>query len=324
MSDKHECTCGEINFRHCRIHSTDDAQEKPEKCFRCLGEHANLRCDDDIHHGSALPYPQVVRSAAYPGSDSAHAVSKPDTAKDGAAREWSLPLNTLIINSDFNRPNGVHVIEYSAFEAERAEVERIQENKDGWQRKAEELHAENLALRANQLRSFDVAVPSDEWYDTVKERDTLKEECERLKREVERLQTLYKVTCVDDAREAASLRAQLEAAKAEKANILHNACLQTDTMNHHAARAEKLESQLSAMRAGLEDCMSAKDDREVERLVSHCGDWVHVSALAQITKVTIKFSLMSLISRIKIAYAAMFAIDCDVNLSKPAPDGGEG
>lgn len=31
-------------------------------------------------------------------------------------REWSLPLNTLIINSDFNRPNGIHVIGKSAYD----------------------------------------------------------------------------------------------------------------------------------------------------------------------------------------------------------------
>lgn len=32
---------------------------EPEKCHRCLGAHASPKCDDGVHHGSALPYPQV-------------------------------------------------------------------------------------------------------------------------------------------------------------------------------------------------------------------------------------------------------------------------
>lgn len=43
-------------------------------------------------------------------------------------REWSLPLNTLIINSDFNRPNGVHVVEIEALRKVEAECDQLNQN----------------------------------------------------------------------------------------------------------------------------------------------------------------------------------------------------
>lgn len=39
--------------------NVDPGASAPAPCFRCLQPHANTRCDDGIHHGSALPYPQV-------------------------------------------------------------------------------------------------------------------------------------------------------------------------------------------------------------------------------------------------------------------------
>lgn len=40
-------------------------------------------------------------------------------------REWWLPLNTLIINSDKNRPNGIHVVEHSALTDALAEITEL-------------------------------------------------------------------------------------------------------------------------------------------------------------------------------------------------------
>lgn len=48
--------------------------------------------------------------------------------RNDGPREWSLPLNTLIVNSDFERAGGVHVIEKSAFDQlakERDELKGI-------------------------------------------------------------------------------------------------------------------------------------------------------------------------------------------------------
>lgn len=56
------------------------------------------------------------------------------------------------------------------------------------------------------------------------------------------------------------------------------------------------------------------ENKQVERFVSECGDWIHVSALEQIRKVTIKFSKMTALSRLKVAYAAAVGADCDINL----------
>lgn len=41
-------------------------------------------------------------------------------------REFWLPLNTLIINSDIDRPEGIHVIEYSAVENLHTKIERLE------------------------------------------------------------------------------------------------------------------------------------------------------------------------------------------------------
>ena len=40
-------------------------------------------------------------------------------------REWWLPLPTLIINSDKNRPEGIHVIEYSAYQKLEQELREM-------------------------------------------------------------------------------------------------------------------------------------------------------------------------------------------------------
>jgi hypothetical protein len=40
-------------------------------------------------------------------------------------REWMLPLNTLIINSDFYRPGGVHVIEKSTYDKLKSDMDRL-------------------------------------------------------------------------------------------------------------------------------------------------------------------------------------------------------
>lgn len=51
---------------------------------------------------------------------------------------------------------------------------------DGWDACAKGMAAEIERYKANSLRSFDVAVPSDEWYDTLKERDTLRVQAEQM------------------------------------------------------------------------------------------------------------------------------------------------
>lgn len=44
------------------------------------------------------------------------------------AREFWLPLTTLIVNSDKERPGGTHVIEYSAYEALRVRLDELLKN----------------------------------------------------------------------------------------------------------------------------------------------------------------------------------------------------
>lgn len=76
-------------------------------------------------------------------------------------REWWVGLRDDAVKPELVRyvahnqpgPDSVHVIEKSAYDALKAEIEN---------------------LKPNSLGSFDVAVPSDEWYDTIKERDVLK------------------------------------------------------------------------------------------------------------------------------------------------------
>lgn len=47
-------------------------------------------------------------------------------------QEWYLPLNTLIIIYDKNRPGGVHVVEYSALEAARQKLSLAIQDRDSW------------------------------------------------------------------------------------------------------------------------------------------------------------------------------------------------
>lgn len=46
-------------------------------------------------------------------------------AQPAEPREWSLPLNTLIINSNPNRPNGVRVVEREAYDALKAKYDGV-------------------------------------------------------------------------------------------------------------------------------------------------------------------------------------------------------
>lgn len=117
---------------------------------------------------------------------------------DKPYREWWIDPNEDLESEDcdilqfdaFNKHPGqgdllwqsqlVHAIEYSAFEAMQKRFDASQETVGILAKKITELEAENENLKANQLRSFDVAVPSDEWYDTIKERDQLRQQAEKL------------------------------------------------------------------------------------------------------------------------------------------------
>lgn len=96
------------------------------KCFRCLGLHAAIRCDDGIHHGSALPYPQVARHP------------EPPTTQTGG-REWWIEFEGDPTRdkykigryvggeawvSGYPSHEVVHVIEYAAYEKLKVEMAR--------------------------------------------------------------------------------------------------------------------------------------------------------------------------------------------------------
>lgn len=68
------------------------------------------------------------------------------------AREWWLPIATLIVNSDIRRPNGTHVIEYAVLEAAQAEIAEMHFELEAKQRplgeQVLELTLENQVLQA--------------------------------------------------------------------------------------------------------------------------------------------------------------------------------
>ena len=106
-------------------------------------------------------------------------------------REWWIEKFGIHWRSCDPSHLAIHVIEKSAYDELLRKFELfnmsvpsydelkaeicIQEKRlDGWKNDYAKLKEENERLKGNQLKSFDVAVPSDEWYDTVKERDDLK------------------------------------------------------------------------------------------------------------------------------------------------------
>ena len=98
----------------------------------------------------------------------------------------------------------------------------------------DEMQKENEELKANQLKSFDVAVPSDEWYDMKKENEELKLSSIS---EYTRLSKIYGDK-IDDCRklekENASLRESLKLAveALDKINDVAPACYKYNSVEY--------------------------------------------------------------------------------------------
>lgn len=169
-------------------HACSKPAPEPEKCSRCLGVHASRKCSDGVHHGSALPFPQVCTAPPTPASERDRAGRAGDDGekcshcgmrlddctcdwrnapRPEGAREWWIAIDDQGYTEAWSsKPDDehhfaerVHVTEYAAYEklkAERDEMKRLQEiaygNAISFERKFEDAREERAKLAADVER----------------------------------------------------------------------------------------------------------------------------------------------------------------------------